>query len=57
MLVSDGYHLYRAEAQFRRLGIATIPVPSGRRLGTTDWLVQTIREALALMRSPWLLFA
>jgi uncharacterized SAM-binding protein YcdF (DUF218 family) len=57
LLVSDGYHLLRAQAQFARLGITTQPVPSGRRLGTTDWLTQTLRESLALWRRPWLLFA
>jgi len=55
ILVTDGYHLLRARAQFERLGIKTQPVASGRRLGTTDWLVQTVREALALLRHPWLL--
>ena len=56
ILVSDGYHLLRAQAQFERLGIKTLPVPSGRRLGGTDWLVQTTRESVALLRHPWLLF-
>jgi uncharacterized SAM-binding protein YcdF (DUF218 family) len=55
LLVSDGYHLLRARAQFERLGIRVLPVPSGRRLGTSDWLVQTLRESLALLRHPWLL--
>ncbi|MBK7862263.1 MAG: YdcF family protein [Archangiaceae bacterium] len=57
LLVSDGYHLLRAQAQFQALGIRAHPVPSGRRLGTTDWLSQTVREALALLRRPWLLWA
>lgn len=56
LLVSDGYHLLRAQAQLARLGIKTLPVPSGRRLGGTDWLVTTTRESLALLRRPWLLF-
>lgn len=55
LLVSDGYHLPRAQAQFAQLGIKTLPVPSGRRLGTTDWLSQTLRESLALLRRPWLM--
>ncbi len=55
LLVTDGYHLQRASAQFERLGIKAHAVQSGRRLGTTDWLVQTVREALALLRHPWLL--
>ena len=55
LLVSDGFHLLRAQAQFERLGIKTHPVPSGRRLGTSDRLTQTVREALALLLRPWLL--
>ena len=57
LLVSDGYHLLRAQAQFARLGVIAHPVPSGRRLGTADWLTQTLREALALLRRPGLLFS
>lgn len=56
LLVSDGYHLLRAQAQFASAGITTHPVPSGRRLGTTDWLVQTLRESAALLRRPGLIF-
>ncbi|MBL8957057.1 MAG: YdcF family protein [Myxococcaceae bacterium] len=55
LLVSDGYHLLRGQAQFERQGIKTLPVSSGRVLAPTDWLVQTVREALALLRHPWLL--
>jgi uncharacterized SAM-binding protein YcdF (DUF218 family) len=55
LLVSDGYHLLRAQAQFRRLGVETHAVASGRRLGARDWLSQTVREALALLRNPSLL--
>jgi uncharacterized SAM-binding protein YcdF (DUF218 family) len=55
LLVSDGYHLLRAQAQFARLGVATHPVASGRRLGMSDWLSQTLRETLALLRNPSLL--
>ena len=55
LLVSDGYHLLRAQAQVARLGIATHPIASGRRLGTCDWLTQTVRETLALLRHPRLL--
>jgi uncharacterized SAM-binding protein YcdF (DUF218 family) len=56
LLVSDGYHLMRAQAQFARRGITTHAVPSRRRLSVYDWLTQTARESLALARSPWLLF-
>lgn len=57
LLVSDAYHLLRAQAQFARLGIQTLPVPSGRPLGTAAALVQTARESVALLRHPWLLFS
>jgi len=55
LLVTDAFHLYRAQAQFRRLGISTLPVPSGRQLSRSNWLTQMLREALVMLRRPWLL--
>jgi len=55
VLVSDGYHLLRAAAYFRRQGFAVTPVASGRALRWRDEVYWTAREASALLVRPWLL--
>jgi uncharacterized SAM-binding protein YcdF (DUF218 family) len=56
VLVSDGYHLLRACAHFRREGFVVVPVASGRALHWRDALYWTAREAVALLSRPWLLW-
>ncbi|MCL2626577.1 MAG: YdcF family protein [Cystobacterineae bacterium] len=56
VLVSDGYHLLRACAHFRREGFSVLPVASGRALHWRDALYWTAREAVALLSRPWLLW-
>lgn len=56
LLVTDDFHLLRGAAHFARLGINAFPVASGRVLDTRRRLIATAREALVLMRRPWLLF-
>jgi uncharacterized SAM-binding protein YcdF (DUF218 family) len=57
LLVSDGYHLLRAQAHFAALGITAHPVASGRQLGPGTRAYWTLREVAALLRRPWLLWA
>jgi uncharacterized SAM-binding protein YcdF (DUF218 family) len=57
ILVSDGYHLLRAQAHFAAAGITTHPVRSDRVLSPGDRLFQTLREVAALLRRPWLIVA
>ena len=52
VLVSDGYHLLRARLRFAEQGIRTQPVASERSLSKTDRAYWTMREALALLRTP-----
>ncbi len=56
LLVTDDFHLLRGAAHFARLGIKALPVSSGRLLDRRQRLVATAREALVLLRRPWLLF-
>jgi len=56
VLVSDGYHLLRACAYFRRQGFAVTPVASGRALPWRDEAYWTAREVGALLSRPWLLW-
>lgn len=56
LLVSDGYHLLRANAHFAALGITAHPVASGRPLTTGGRAYWTLREVAALLRRPWLLW-
>ncbi|MBI3183767.1 MAG: YdcF family protein [Myxococcales bacterium] len=58
ILVSDGFHLLRARQCFRRAGIRAWPSPApleGRGLRRLDLCYWTFREALGLLRRPWLL--
>lgn len=55
LLVSDGYHLRRGAALFTQEGFAVQPIASERQLGLGDGVFWTVREAAALLRSPWLL--
>jgi uncharacterized SAM-binding protein YcdF (DUF218 family) len=55
LLVSCDFHLARAGAQFRAHGLTVWAVPSRRRLTVADRLTVTGREALSLLRRPWLL--
>lgn len=55
VLVSDGYHLFRAGRLFAAQGIRTQPVASRRALTTGDRVYWTMREALALLRTPAIL--
>jgi uncharacterized SAM-binding protein YcdF (DUF218 family) len=57
LLVSDGYHLLRAQAHFTSLGITAHPVASGRELNAGGRAYWTLREVAALLRRPWLLWA
>ncbi len=57
LLVSDGYHLMRAQAHFAALGVTAHPVASGRELDTAGRMYWTLREVAALLRRPWLLWA
>jgi len=56
VLVSDGYHLLRACAYFRQQGFSVTPVASGRALPFRDEMYWTVREAVALLSRPWLLW-
>jgi uncharacterized SAM-binding protein YcdF (DUF218 family) len=56
LLVSDGYHLRRGAALFTQEGFAVQPIASERQLGLGDAVYWTVREAAALLRSPWLLW-
>ncbi|MFN7134959.1 MAG: YdcF family protein, partial [Myxococcales bacterium] len=58
LLVSDGFHLLRARQQFRRAGLDALACPAGvEHLSRTSRLYWVLREALALLARPWLLFA
>ena len=52
VLVSDGYHLFRAWLLFAQQGIRTQPVASARLLSRADRVYWTLREAAALLRTP-----
>ncbi len=52
LLVTDGYHLFRANQQFKNVGIRSMPVASERSLSSLDQAYWTVREALALLRRP-----
>ncbi|MCL2012017.1 MAG: YdcF family protein [Cystobacterineae bacterium] len=56
VLVSDGYHLLRACAYFRRQGFSVTPVASARTLPLRDEIYWTAREAVALLARPWVLW-
>ena len=56
VLVSDGYHLLRAAAYFRKQGFVVTPVASGRALYWREEVYWTAREAVALLSRPWLLW-
>lgn len=53
LLVTDGYHLFRANQQFQNVGIRSVPVASERSLSSLDQAYWTVREALALLRRPF----
>lgn len=55
LLVTDGYHLLRANLQFTRAGIRSHPVASERSLSSADEAYWVVREAFALLRRPWIL--
>jgi uncharacterized SAM-binding protein YcdF (DUF218 family) len=55
ILVSCDFHLARATAHFRGRGLVVWPVPSPRALTTTNRLIVTLKELLALLRRPWLI--
>ena len=55
VLVSDGYHLFRARLQFAKVGIRVQAVASERSLSAADQAYWTMREALALLRRPLML--
>lgn len=52
VLVSDGYHLYRARALFAEQGIRSHPVASDRQLTNATRAWWTLREVAALLRTP-----
>jgi uncharacterized SAM-binding protein YcdF (DUF218 family) len=56
VLVSDGYHLLRACAYFRRQGFLVTPVASERILPWRDEMYWTAREVAALLSRPWMLW-
>ncbi|MCA2977436.1 MAG: YdcF family protein [Myxococcaceae bacterium] len=55
-LVTDDFHVLRAVAHFRRLGVDVEAAPVSRPLAPARRLSWTVREALALARRPWLLW-
>jgi uncharacterized SAM-binding protein YcdF (DUF218 family) len=52
VLVSDGYHLYRAMLQFRRAGIRTQCVATARLAYATDEATAVLREAVVMLLRP-----
>jgi uncharacterized SAM-binding protein YcdF (DUF218 family) len=52
VLVTDGFHLWRAVRCFRRYGIEPIPAASRRRLTAKTLFFATLREAIAYLRLP-----
>ena len=52
VLVSDGYHLFRARLLFSSQGIRTQPVASERELSSANRFYWTLREATAVLRVP-----
>jgi uncharacterized SAM-binding protein YcdF (DUF218 family) len=56
ILVSDGYHLLRAQAHFKEYGITSHAVSTGRDLPLGERLHWTFREVFALLRDPKLLW-
>ncbi len=57
LLVTDGFHLFRATRLFRDVGIEAVPVASDRPMSAPDKAWSTFREALAVVRRPWLLWS
>jgi uncharacterized SAM-binding protein YcdF (DUF218 family) len=55
LLVSDGYHLLRAQKSFAAAGIRARVVSSGRPLTRAAHFYWTVREAVALLKHPSLL--
>ena len=56
LLVSDGYHLLRASLHFARLNIGVQVVASERASSSADHVYRTVREAIALLRRPSILW-
>jgi uncharacterized SAM-binding protein YcdF (DUF218 family) len=56
VLVTDGYHLLRSTLQFSNAGIRTQAVASERALASSDYAYWTVREAIALLRRPAMLW-
>jgi uncharacterized SAM-binding protein YcdF (DUF218 family) len=54
-VVTDDFHALRAFAHFRRAGLDVELAPVRRALPPLRRLLWTAREALALVRRPWLL--
>lgn len=54
-VVTDDFHALRAFAHFRRAGLDVEVAPVHRALPPLRRLLWTAREALALVRRPWLL--
>ena len=55
LLVTCDFHLARASAHFRSVGLQVWPVPSPRSLRTRDRVRLTGKELAALLRRPWLI--
>jgi uncharacterized SAM-binding protein YcdF (DUF218 family) len=55
LLVTCDFHLARASAHFRAVGLEVWPVPSPRSLRTRDRVRLTGKELAALLRRPWLI--
>jgi uncharacterized SAM-binding protein YcdF (DUF218 family) len=52
VLVSDGFHLFRAVRCFRLYGIESVPAASRRVLTAKTLIVATAKEAIAYLRIP-----
>ena len=57
VLVTCDFHVARARAHFHTHALTTWPVPSPRELAASTRLMVTLKEALAFLRRPSLLFA
>jgi len=53
ILVSDGYHLYRAELLFRRAGVSAYPSPAQATAGPMPPLERAYRESRELAALLW----